>query len=188
MPRAKKDINKELMFQKIMPSADDSDLRANGQQPDDSLAAEEIQSNAAQPEAAQPEAAQPEAARLEAPQPEPSTLSVPQILHAQPSGVAEKIVEKTLTFSSETGGVLVNLMEKATADNLENVLSRFKCCKCDRCRKDMLACALNTITPKYVVIEGGMPASAVISPQLMTEITTALVRAVIKVKSSPRHG
>lgn len=178
MPRAKKDINKELMFQKIMPSADDSDLRANGQQPDDSLAAEEIQSSAAQSEAA----------RLEAPQPEPSTLSVPQILHAQPSGVAEKIVEKTLTFSSETGGVLVNLMEKATADNLENVLSRFKCCKCDRCRKDMLACALNTVTPKYVVIEGGMPASAVISPQLMTEITTALVRAVIKVKSSPRHG
>lgn len=62
--------------------------------------------------------------------------------------------------------VLVNLMEQLVADRLDEVFSKFNCCRCDKCRRDVAAMALNSLTPKYVVAE---PDSI---PSLLQECST----------------
>ena len=55
--------------------------------------------------------------------------------------------------------VLVNLMEELVINKLDSTLDRFNCCKCDKCKKDIAALALNRLKPRYVVMkeaqEGG---------------------------------
>ena len=82
--------------------------------------------------------------------------------------------------------VVVNTMETVVLSKLESVLARFQCCRCDRCKKDIVALALNKLPPKYRV----MPESAPL-PDLDTQenaqIVTALIQAVIQVRAKPRH-
>lgn len=145
MAKARKDIDKDLMFQKIMPSADIINKKNN---PDKSILADEIspQQNDAQ--------------------------------FMQNHGIT--LPQKNETF-------LINMIEKAVSDQLDGVLERFKCCKCDRCKKDITALSLNALAPKYVVTSAEKPLSEHHIGQTVSEVTTAIVRAVIKVKAEPRH-
>jgi len=82
--------------------------------------------------------------------------------------------------------VLVNLMEQLVADRLDEAFSKFNCCRCDKCRRDVAAMALTSLAPNYVVAEP----DAV--PQLLQECSTkdvsaALVKAILYVKGHPKH-
>ena len=82
--------------------------------------------------------------------------------------------------------VLVNLMEQLVAARLDEAFSKFNCCRCDKCRRDVAAMALNSLAPNYVVAEP----DAV--PQLLQECSTkdvsaALVKAILYVKGHPKH-
>lgn len=81
---------------------------------------------------------------------------------------------------------VVNLMEYLVADRLDGAFKKFNCCKCDKCRKDVVALALNQLPTKYVVAEQEE------IPRLVqeisgSEVSTAIVHAVLVVRSHPRH-
>ncbi len=46
-------------------------------------------------------------------------------------------------------------MEHLVMEQLEEILKHYNCCKCDKCKKDMYAYALNQLPAKYVTsVEG----------------------------------
>ncbi len=81
--------------------------------------------------------------------------------------------------------ILVNLAELAVKERMNEALDRFKCCECDRCIKDILAIAVNTLPPKYIV--RSEQDIAVELRKYEGDVVGALVNAVITVKNNPRH-
>ncbi len=82
--------------------------------------------------------------------------------------------------------VLVNLMERLVIDRLDTAFDKFNCCRCDKCRRDVAAFALNLLPPRYVVAEPDE------LPRLLEEcsskeVSTALVKAILHIKNHPKH-
>lgn len=92
-----------------------------------------------------------------------------------------------ISFPTAEEGELVNKMEEIVMTNLESILARFSCCKCKRCRKDIIAITMNSLPPKYVVKKADDEPKPPIDIDLINEVSGAIVRAVIKVRSAPRH-
>lgn len=103
MARSKKEIDKELMYKKLMPSA-----RRPAKAPE--AEAESEQRTPAAPAGAPAQEKPPEARDMS-----PHRVSVPTLDN-----------HKT---------VIVNTMEPLVLAKLSSVLARFKCCRCDRCKK-----------------------------------------------------
>ncbi len=82
--------------------------------------------------------------------------------------------------------VLVNLMEQLVVERLDEAFSKFNCCRCDKCRRDVAALALNALKPHYVVAEPDQ-LPALIKACDTKEISAALVKAILQVKSHPQH-
>ena len=141
-------INKELMYQKIMPSS----LKNKS---------ETIQTNEQVSPRAEPVVSENVADR-------------------------EQKKEFGVRLQSKDEEILVNVMEKLVLDKLEVAFSKFKCCKCDRCKKDVAAITLNSIPSKYVV-SSKINLTIVELKQDTTLITTAIVKAILAVRKDPRH-
>lgn len=154
MPRSKKEIDKELMYRKLMPS---QPRRGPEEEPGPAGGA----AAALQTEPG-PARISPPARRV----PEPHKVSVPSLENHQTE--------------------VVNVMESAVLSKLESVLSRFQCCRCDRCKKDIVALALNKLPPKYMVLTDGQQPPD-IDPQTNAQVVTAMIQAVIRVRAKPRH-
>lgn len=86
--------------------------------------------------------------------------------------------------------ILVNKMEGAVKQMAENMLSESGVCSCSRCLLDVLALALNSLPPKYVVTNIGNAVTNVDldSSQWKANITMAICGAINVVKSRPRHS
>lgn len=84
---------------------------------------------------------------------------------------------------------LVNIMESIANDRLEILLTGYDCCKCDACRMDMLALALNEVKPKYANTRKGelIQKINVMRQQNTVDLDVALIRAIHIVISNPRH-
>lgn len=84
--------------------------------------------------------------------------------------------------------VLINLMEELVLNRLDSTLMRFNCCKCNKCKKDIAALTLNKLNPHYVVMKkGDEEKKKVAEEKYSTEVTVALVQAIMLVKKEPRH-
>ena len=80
----------------------------------------------------------------------------------------------------------VNIMEQMVLENMDAVIGKFNGCRCDRCRCDMAALALNRLPAHYIVVSPEeMQARMEEVPK--KQVLDALVQAVIKVRSNPRH-
>ncbi|MDN5359453.1 MAG: competence protein ComFB [Thermotogaceae bacterium] len=62
-------------------------------------------------------------------------------------------------------------------------------CKCDRCRYDIKAIALNALPPKYVVTEKGEIYAKldVFRNQMRVDVLRAVIEAIEVVKKNPSH-
>jgi competence protein ComFB len=80
-------------------------------------------------------------------------------------------------------------MEEVVFNQMDNVLADIKMCKCDKCRMDVAAIALNELPPKYVVTEKGLLFSKIDALQQQFEIgiTAAIIRAALIVRKNPWH-
>lgn len=92
-----------------------------------------------------------------------------------------------ISFPTAEEGELVNKMEEIVMNYIDSILARFSCCKCKRCRKDIIAITMNTLPPKYVVKKADAEPKAPVDVDLLNEVSTAIVKAVVKVRSAPRH-
>lgn len=84
--------------------------------------------------------------------------------------------------------VLINLMEELVLNRLDSTLMRFNCCKCNKCKKDIAALTLNKLRPHYVVMKrGDEEKKKAAEEKFSSEVTGALVQAIMLVKKEPRH-
>lgn len=87
---------------------------------------------------------------------------------------------------------MVNYMEICVENTTNNILENPKysdMCKCERCRADIMAIALNNLPTKYVVTPKGEKFAKLISlqSQFDVDIVTEVTKAVEIVKNNKRH-
>ncbi len=82
-----------------------------------------------------------------------------------------------------------NYMEICVERTLDSVWGNYDMCKCDRCRADIMAIALNRLPAKYVVTPEGEQFVKLITLQSQFEVDTLaeVVKAIEIVKNSKRH-
>ncbi len=88
--------------------------------------------------------------------------------------------------------VLINKMEEAVKQMAEQMMAGPEkgVCQCQRCQLDILALALNSLPPKYVVTNIGNAVTNVdlSSSQWGANITMAVCKAIETVQGRPRHS
>ena len=82
-----------------------------------------------------------------------------------------------------------NVMEQIIDEILDEYLKDADVCKCDICRADIKALALNNLPPKYTARQSG---NAIIrmdytQQQAHTDVLAAIVAAIEVIKENPRH-
>ncbi len=83
-----------------------------------------------------------------------------------------------------------NYMEEAVRQVLDEILVKRKVkCKCERCRLDMAALALNNLPPKYAVTDIGRARTKLetTKTQFQIDIVRELAKAIQKVNENLRH-
>lgn len=85
--------------------------------------------------------------------------------------------------------VLKNAMEPLLEERLEKTLDSYDCCKCEICKMDMMAFALNHVPPRYVVSHmGGIFAKlGTLSVQYEIDLLNAVNQAIQTISVKPRH-
>lgn len=86
---------------------------------------------------------------------------------------------------------LLNRMEKVANEVADEMLGKDKnFCHCSRCRLDIVALALNSLPPRYVVTEMGEVFTNVslASAQWKADVMTAILQAMEIVRKKPRHN
>ena len=152
------------MYQKILPTSNQSeeDKKAPATMVDSVLFAAKQAEEEKQPEIAfvpEPVAAEP--APVPAPAPEP-------------------VVEEPQPAQ------LINLMEGFVESRIDEVMHKFNCCSCEKCRQDVLAMTLNKLPP-YYVLEDDINIRDQKEKERAADVAAALVKAVLAVKANPNH-
>lgn len=85
---------------------------------------------------------------------------------------------------------MVNIMEDIVKSTIDEVLENYDCCKCEKCKSDMITYALNKLPPRYVINNDGeaMARFALSRSQEQAEVLTAIVKAIQVVSNNPRHN
>lgn len=81
---------------------------------------------------------------------------------------------------------LINLTEYVVLDRLDTALDTLNCCKCDKCRRDAIAIALNSLPAHYIVTEPDR-ILGLMSRQDSNAAIVAIMQAVEVVAAHPRH-
>ena len=181
MAKTRTEIDKDMMYRKIMPSAvkkdggDQKGTAADGvpgmERPGEPGA--DGQGASADAESSDNTAAGNQPYSL------PTAASMAKALKRNPV---------SLPFKEENNMVLVNLMEELVISRLDSTLDRFNCCKCDKCKKDIASLALNRLKPRYVVMrEGDQEKRGKAEQENGQEVTGALVQAILVVEKNPLH-
>ena len=85
---------------------------------------------------------------------------------------------------------LINFMEDVVSTYVDEVIEKDGAfCGCNRCRMDVIAIALNHVSPKYVVTTKGYAYARMgeLQAQFRTDTIVAVTRALKTVKANPRH-
>lgn len=83
-----------------------------------------------------------------------------------------------------------NLMEDIVIRTLNELLKEMDdICKCEKCKTDMAAFALNNLPPKYIVTEKGelFAKAENMSYQFEADVTKEVIKAIRKVSKEPHH-
>lgn len=84
-----------------------------------------------------------------------------------------------------------NYLEEAVSSYLSEALQDdTEFCKCDKCRLDVMALALNDLKPKYVVTDKGyvFVKASELEAQFRADTVIAVRKAMKIVKENPRHA
>ncbi len=82
-----------------------------------------------------------------------------------------------------------NVLEEVVKDRIDRLIEGIDMCRCDRCRYDACAIALNSLAPKYVTTNKGALLTQVgyINLDHRTEIDVQVLKALKLVREKPRH-
>ena len=85
---------------------------------------------------------------------------------------------------------LKNYMEDLVIKRTDEILKSMDVCKCDKCKLDIIALALNSLPSKYVVSAKGELYAKVseLEQQFDIDVETAIIKAAFFVNENPRHN
>ncbi|MCL1807179.1 MAG: late competence development ComFB family protein [Oscillospiraceae bacterium] len=83
--------------------------------------------------------------------------------------------------------MLHNIVEDLVEEWLEKVIAQYQCCKCAKCRLDMMAMSLNKLKPHYVVARDVYSKTRYLNTAMQNDIMMAVVTSVDFIKDHPRH-
>lgn len=84
--------------------------------------------------------------------------------------------------------ILYNVIEKLVLNKLDATLKKMNCCRCDRCKEDIVAIALNNLKPMYIVASKEEINQKIEElGEISSEVTTEVIKAVLIVRKNPRH-
>lgn len=172
MSKSRTEIDKEIMYRKIMPSASKRDAKT------------------AQGDTGNTVGGRMDAAPSDGINGSDSAMGMQALSSPSAAAMAKTLRRSPVTFpfKEENNMILVNLMEELVINRLDSTLDRFNCCKCDKCKKDIAALALNRLKPRYVVMkEGEQEKRRKAELENGSEVTGALVQAILVVKKAPWH-
>jgi competence protein ComFB len=74
-------------------------------------------------------------------------------------------------------------------ERLDHLLDNFDCCKCEICKDDMLALALNALPTKYVTSGKGelLGRTDTMNQSHMTNLDIIVIKAINQVSRQPNH-
>ena len=81
-------------------------------------------------------------------------------------------------------------MEILVLNQIDEALAQYiDICKCQYCRCDIVALALNLLPPRYITSEKGELLLKVASTTVQTrsDVLAALTQAIIRVSNNPKH-
>lgn len=84
---------------------------------------------------------------------------------------------------------ITNCMEISVKECLDKLLEESNGCKCEKCRYDMMAIALNNLKPYYVTTHLGEVITKIKNMEQQSEanIVVEVTKAIKKVHMSPKH-
>ena len=85
---------------------------------------------------------------------------------------------------------LKNYMEDLVWQRVDEIIAGSKrACSCEKCRFDVVALALNSLPPRYVVTDQGETYTRVkgLEAQFNIDVLTAISNAIVVVNSRPHH-
>jgi competence protein ComFB len=84
---------------------------------------------------------------------------------------------------------ITNCMEISVEECLDKLLEESNGCKCEKCRYDMMAIALNNLKPYYVTTHLGEVITKIKNMEQQSEanIVVEVTKAIKKVHMSPKH-
>lgn len=171
MARSKKEIDKELMYKKLMPTANAAESEAEPK-------AAEAEPAAAPPAEKKASAlTPPPAAAAPAPKPEAKAPA------ADISAAAAAIVSGSAPLEE---GELVNVMELMVNARIDAAMEKFRCCTCDKCKKDVTAITLNKLVPCYILSTDDKKRGEA-EAKFAGQVATGIVQAILTVKARPTH-
>lgn len=177
MPKSKNELDKEIMYRKIMPTAKhlSNQERKEPSVRDQTADISDTDSAFAVPNP-------PEAFSFT-----PAATGISPA-HSRRSPSVNRTTAASQQIRESRDMILVNVMEDLVLSRLDDTLARFNCCKCNKCKKDIAAIALNKLTPRYMVMkEHDEEKRRITEEQYGSAVTSALIQAILTVKKSPRH-
>ena len=98
------------------------------------------------------------------------------------------VATKVLIKDEKSEEILYNITEKLVLNKLDATLKRMNCCRCDRCKQDIVAIALNSLKPMYIVSTRDEIEQKILKlKDVDIEVTTEVIKAVLTVRKNPRH-
>ncbi|MGH4052306.1 MAG: late competence development ComFB family protein [Clostridium sp.] len=86
---------------------------------------------------------------------------------------------------------LINFSEIEVTKRMDAILKRYdNICKCEKCKLDIMALSLNSLSTKYIVSEQGeiyTSSLAEVNKQEIIDVTTAIIKAIEIVSANPKH-
>lgn len=106
-----------------------------------------------------------------------------EIINQDSPATREPSAQNSLGYS------YVNVVEEVVKLRVDEFVEMFDVCKCPRCRADIIALAMNDLTPKYIVVDSShvSPLLNFFSNNYSGAVTAQLSRACTIVKENPHH-
>lgn len=133
----------------------------------------------------------PAPAPVREPEPEPS-FDAPAPTHSRELTAEGPALQhkETPPVERDTDVQIVNLSELLASELMTDVMRKLNVCDCKLCKADVLALTLNHLPQKYVTTDAGKQYMQLnmYRKQYETDVLSALTRACVRVKGSPRHS
>ena len=84
--------------------------------------------------------------------------------------------------------VMVNITEEIVLRRVDKVIESMNFCKCDSCKMDIIAIALNQLSPQYVVCDPSTIEERVENSPLNQQVASVLLKSALAVPICRRYG